>query len=235
MSCSTLKFVLALLAVFATASVVRADTLRVGTTGDYMPVTVYDPATGQYSGQAIDLIRAFAADTGYDIAFVKTTWPTWLSDLKEGRFQLAIGGISWTADRAGEALLSDAIRTFGKVALTRCDIAGKMGSLEEIDRHGIRVVSNRGGTNERFALANVKNAILIILPNNELPFEYLRAEVADVMFTDSIEADYLAGRDSRLCVSAGPFTQNIKVAAFRRDETALLAEFNAWLAKHHAK
>ncbi|MEM6461165.1 MAG: transporter substrate-binding domain-containing protein [Pseudomonadota bacterium] len=224
------RFLFAFLFLVSAATPAAAETLLVGSTGDYAPLTVYDPATGEWLGRDVELIRAFAAETGREITFVQTTWPDLMADLQADRFALAIGGISWTKDRAEVAIASDTIETFGKVALARCSIAEAMGSLDAIDRAGIRIVSNRGGTNERFALANVRNAILTILPNNELPFEYLRAEVADVMFTDSIEADYLAQTDARLCVSAGPFTQDTKVALFRRDEPELAAAFDAWLA-----
>jgi len=75
-------------------------TLTVGTTGDYEPVTWFDPATGDYVGEDIDLVRAFAAAEGYRVTFVRTTWAMLIDDLLAGKFEMAAGGISKTAARA---------------------------------------------------------------------------------------------------------------------------------------
>ena len=42
------------------ASSTDGPILRVGTTGDYPPVTFHDARTGRFSGQDIALIEAFA-------------------------------------------------------------------------------------------------------------------------------------------------------------------------------
>ena len=44
------------------ASSTDGPILRVGTTGDYPPVTFHDARTGRFSGQDIALIEAFARD-----------------------------------------------------------------------------------------------------------------------------------------------------------------------------
>lgn len=206
--------------------------LTVGTTGDYRPLTWRDPETGQYVGEAIDLVKGFAAAEGYDVRFVRTTWPTMMSDLMAGKFQMAAGGISDTPEREKEALVSDPVGTTGKVALVRCGDAAKYGSLETIDRPDTRVVENRGGTNQRFALTELGKAVVIVVPDNAMPFEYLKDGKADVMFTDSVEARYYETQHNGLCAvhPDKPYTHVDKVFLFRRDEKALHDAFDAWLA-----
>ncbi len=68
-------------------------TLSVGTAGDYKPVTRYDSESGEYVGEAIDVIRDFAEAGDYRIEFVRTSWPTLMEDLLAGKFQTAVGGI----------------------------------------------------------------------------------------------------------------------------------------------
>ena len=212
----------------------RADALRIGTAGDYKPLTWYDARTGTFSGTDIDLIRAFAADEGRAVVFVKTTWPQLMADLLAGRFDAAIGGISRTPQRSREALLSVTIARSGKVALVRCGDEARYGSLAAIDRTSVTVVENRGGTNEKFALGRIAHAVLVIVPDNRLPFVYLKEGRADVMFTDSIEAVYRQRTsDGALCAvhPDAPYTQDDKVAMFRKDQTALRARFDAWFKK----
>jgi cyclohexadienyl dehydratase len=206
-------------------------TLTVGTTGDYRPLTWFDPESGRYVGRAIDLVEAFAAAAGYEVTFVRTTWPTMMDDLVAGRFRMAVGGISQTAERAKRALLSDPVATGGKVALVRAADKDKYGSLDAINRPGTRVVENRGGTNERFARAETDKAHVIIVPDNALPFEYLEEGKADVMFTDSIEAVYQARHDHGLSAvhPDAPYTHADKVFLFRKDERALHDAFDRWL------
>ena len=44
--------------------------LKVGTTGDWNPMTVRDPATNSYKGFDIDIMEELAKDLGVEIEFV---------------------------------------------------------------------------------------------------------------------------------------------------------------------
>ena len=50
--------------------------LKVGTTGDWNPMTMKDPATNAYTGYDIDVMTALAKDLGVEIEFVATDWKT---------------------------------------------------------------------------------------------------------------------------------------------------------------
>ena len=206
--------------------------LTVGTTGDYRPVTWWNPDTGAFEGTAIDLIAAFASDRGYRIEFVKTTWPTLMEGLESGAYRVAAGGISETKVRASLSLISDPVAVTGKVALVRSADKAKFQTLDQIDREGVKVVENLGGTNENFARSHIRHATLTVVPDNLLPFDYLRDGRADVMFTDSTEAVYVQHRTGSLCAvhPEAPYTHVEKVFLFRKGEEALRDEFDAWLS-----
>jgi cyclohexadienyl dehydratase len=220
------------LALSLSGATMAERTLTVGTTGDYAPVTWFDTGSGEYVGEDIDLVRAFARASGYAVTFVRTTWSSLMSDLIAGKFQMAVGGISGTAERAKLGLVSIPIATTGKVALVRCGEEERYGSLAEIDQVGTRVIENRGGTNQPFALAEIKHAVIILVPDNDMAFEYLENDSADVMFTDSIEAVYHQQEREGLCAVKPdkPFTHVDKVFLFQKDEGALRDAFNAWFA-----
>ncbi|WP_020399804.1 transporter substrate-binding domain-containing protein [Kordiimonas gwangyangensis] len=210
----------------------HADMLRVGTTGDYQPVSWWNTETQVFEGLDIELIKSFAAENGHEITFVRTTWPTMMADLQAGNFSIAVGGISSTPERAKVALMSDTIHLDGKVALVRCGEQEAYDSLEEIDAPTVRVVENPGGTNEKFARATLKTAKLTVLADNHEPFDHLKAGKADVMFTDALEATFKEAEGDGLCaVNADtPYTEIHKVFLFAQDEGALRDTFNTWLA-----
>lgn len=60
-------------------------------------------------------------------------------------------------------------------------------ACRSIDRPGVKVIVNPGGTNERFDRANLHRARIVPFADNTLIFDELAAEQADVMITDSVE------------------------------------------------
>ncbi len=226
-----LIFFLLLPKVFAESNIV----ITVGTTGDYLPLTWYEQETNHYSGKAIELIRAFAKSEQLTIKFINTTWPRLSEDLRQGKFQVAVGGISATSKRAKDFLFSAPIRIFGKVALVRCGEEHLYSTLSAIDNPQVRVVENRGGTNEEFALAHIKHARLILVHNNFLPFQFLKERQADIMFTDSIEASYQQSKKQGLCAAniEHLYTRAEKVFLFHPNEKGLRDRFNQWLLINH--
>ena len=54
--------------------------LRVGTTGDYQPMSFLNEETGEYEGFDIELAKALAEALDVELEFVPTTWPTLMED-----------------------------------------------------------------------------------------------------------------------------------------------------------
>ena len=162
--------------------------LKVGTTGDYQPVSYLDPGTGEYVGFDIELAEDFADDLDVEIEYVETSWPTLMDDTLAGKFDLAISGITITDARKEQAMMSDGYLENGKTLLCRAEDAYKYTSIEAINRPEVRVMENLGGTNEKFARENLPDVNLIIHDvNQEIPGLVASGE-ADVMITEIVEA-----------------------------------------------
>ena len=184
--------------------------LRVGTTGDYQPMSCLDPGTGTYAGFDAELAEDLAAALGVEIVYVKTSWPTLMEDTLAGKFDLAICGITVTDTRKEQALMSAGYLGIGKTVLCRAEDADRYTSLEAINRPGVRVMVNPGGLNEKFARENLPDATLIIHDaNQEIPGLVASGE-ADVMITETVEAGFYVGQDSRLAAPLifEPFTHD---------------------------
>lgn len=165
----------------------RNKTLRVGTTSDFMPFSYRIDSSHSYSGIDIAMAHDFAKYLGVGVSFIDTSWPTLMTDLEQGKFDIAMSGITITADRQKKAFFSTPVYSSGKAAITKDENVMKYTSIDNINKKEVRVIFNPGGTNESFARANFPNATLILNENNISIFQKLVDEQADVMVTDAIE------------------------------------------------
>jgi len=164
--------------------------LRVGTTGDYRPFTALDKASGEYSGFDIDLAHSLADALGVRIEFVATSWPNLAKDFDAGAFDVAMGGVSVTLDRAKKGFFSDPYMREGKTPIARCEDQAKFETLADIDKPEVKVLANPGGTNERFDRAHLHAAQIVVYPDNLTIFDQLAKGAADLMITDASETRY---------------------------------------------
>ena len=138
--------------------IVKRGTLRVGMTGDYLPFTYFDKATSTFRGFDVDMAEALGKALGVRIEYVQTAWPRLMQDFDADKFDIAMGGISITPDRQQHGIFSTPVMRDGKTPIARCADRGKYDTIADIDKPGTRVIVNPGGTNERFAKANIRNA-----------------------------------------------------------------------------
>ena len=210
--------------------------LRVGTAGDYQPMSFLDPESGTYVGFDAELAEDLAASLGVDVKYVETSWPTLMEDTLAGKFDLAICGITITDTRKEQALMSAGYFGNGKTVLCRAEDAEKYTSLEAINRPEVRVMENPGGLNEKFARENLPDATLIIHEvNQEIPRLVASGE-ADVMITETMEAGYYVGQDERLAAPLilEPFTHGELGVLMPKDSEDLLEYVNGFIADEEA-
>ena len=166
--------------------IITRGTLRVGLTGDYKPFSSLDKETGKYSGLDVDMAELLAKALGVKLEIVPTAWAKLLPDVTEGKFDVGMGGISINLDRAKVAFFSTPVMRTGKTPIARCENKDKFTALSDIDKPGVKVITNPGGTNERYDRANLHNDELV-------------AGHADLMITDSVETRLQQKLHPELC------------------------------------
>ncbi|CAM5776486.1 amino acid ABC transporter substrate-binding protein [Labrys miyagiensis] len=171
-------------------AILAAGVLKVGSTGDYRPFTFKDPASGAFSGFDIDLAQNLADALGVKLEIVPTSWPTLAADFEAGKFDVAMGGVSVTLDRQKRGLFSIPYMREGKTPIARCGDKGKFDTLAGIDKPDVTVIANPGGTNEKFDRAHLKQARIVVFPDNTKIFDEVAAGHADLMITDASETRF---------------------------------------------
>ena len=217
--------------------IAERGTLLVGTTGDYRPLS-YREADGNYWGFGIEVAQKIAEWISVSIAFVQTSWPTLTADVlaEPQTFDLAIGGITITDARRETMLMSDGYLCNGKTILCRASEADRYRSLADIDRPEVRVMVNPGGLNEKFALANLTQAQIIVHERNEEIPSLVAVCQADVMITEITEAPWYVQSDARLAAPllGSPFTHGEIGVLMRKGQDDLLALVNSVIAQMKA-
>lgn len=200
-------------------AILASGTLRVGMPGDYAPFGLYDAARGTWQGLDVDMAQAMARALGVKLVLVQTSWPALLPDLLAGRFDIGAGGVSVTLARQARAFFSTPILQDGKTPITACGNAEKFQTLSQIDRPGVRVIVNPGGTNEAFDRARLHAAEIVVFPDNTRIFDEIAAGRADVMITDATEAMVQHKRHPDLCAvhPDHPFEVSEKAYLLPRD------------------
>ena len=178
--------------------IVQQGVLRVGTTGDFKPFTFLNPATNDYEGHDIDAAKMLAESLGVKIQFVKTTWPTLLKGIQEDQYDIAMGGITRNLARQKVAALSHPYINVGKSPLIRTADRNRFKTLTDIDRPGVKIGVNPGGTNQRFVDANIRQATVVVIERNLSIPEKIVAGDVDVMITDNVEAMIVSKAEPRL-------------------------------------
>lgn len=219
------------------AAIVARDTLLVGTTGDYRPLS-FRESDGSYWGFDIDVAREIAAELGVHTKFVATSWPTLSADVVAAppAFDLAMGGITITDARCATMLMSEGYLANGKTIMCRAAEADRYRALPDIDKPEVRVMVNPGGLNEKFAREHLSHATIIVhTQNEEIPSLVAEGE-ADVMITEITEAPYYVSTDNRLAAPliSEPFTRGQIGALMRPGQDDLLQLVNAVIVRMKA-
>ena len=202
--------------------------LRFGVPGDYAPFALQHE--GELGGADIELAGALAAALGLRPVFLRSSWPTLSADLQRDGFDIAVGGVSITPERAALGRFSAPYHSGGKTLLSRCADAARFSDPARVNRPQVRLIVNRGGTNESVARALLPAAALQVYPDNIGVFAEVAEGRADVMLTDDVEAALKSAQDPRLCRSYAGTLNRVDKALWMAPDAALAQAVDKWLA-----
>lgn len=200
--------------------------LRVGTSGDYAPFSLWAGDEAEPRGFSADVARAFARARGRRIEWVRFRWPELEADLVSGRFELALSGITIRPDRSLAGRFSMPLTTTGAVALVPDTSA--LWTRADLERGAIRMAVNRGGHLERVARSLFPRAVVEAVADNGAVPGRLADGLADAILTDALEAPHWQTQLPRTR-AIGPLTRDLKAAWFPIGGEGLARDFDEWL------
>lgn len=197
-----LAALLALPALPATAQsaldeILNGGVLKVGTTGDWNPMSVRDPASNSYKGYDVDVMTALAEDLGVELEFVPTDWKTLVSGVVAGQYHIT-GSASISPARMKAAGYSDSYLTVVLLPFTTEDKLSRFSDWEDIDRPEVTVATTLGTTFETYVKRWFPNAEVKVVEAPARGWQEVVAGRADVFVTSNIEGATLTEKFPQL-------------------------------------
>jgi cyclohexadienyl dehydratase len=183
-----------------------AGVLRFGLTADYPPFAART-ADGRLIGADVEAARRVARALGREAHFVPTTWASLAADFAAGRFDVLVGGITVTPERAALGRYSITLLEDGKRPLVRCDDRERLATPAQLDRPQVRVMINRGPGMPAVAQRLFPRARLVVNREDATLVPFLLEGRVDAWVTDGVVVDHMARRHAGVLCAArsGPW------------------------------
>lgn len=183
----------------ALSEILSNGVLKVGTTGDWNPMTMRDVATNSYTGYDIDVMTQLAADLGVEVEFVATDWKTLVSGVTSGQYHIT-GSASVSPSRAKAAGYSDSYFSLATVPLTLKENAGRFSSWDDLNNADVSVAATLGTTQEKQVKEFFPDAQYRIVEAPARDFQEVLAGRADANITSNVEANKLVAQYDQLMI-----------------------------------
>jgi cyclohexadienyl dehydratase len=130
-------------------------------------------SAGNTTGFDVELAEQLTRDLGFEIRWVPFRWPELAAELAAGKFDVAMGGITWQPARAVTGYLTRAVARGGPCVLG--------------DAAAPRVAVNHGGVLEAWAREHLRDRELLVVDDNRSLPDLLAAGRVGAIVTDSFE------------------------------------------------
>lgn len=181
------------LAQSALNEILDTGVLKFGTTGDWNPMSLRDPATNSYKGFDIDVATELAKDLGVEVEFVATDWKTLVNGVVAGKYHMS-GSASISPARMKAAGFSESYIAVEIFPFTTQDKAGRFDGWESINQPDVKVATTLGTTFEKLVREWFPNAEISVVEAPARGYQEVLAGRADVFVTSNIEGATLAAK-----------------------------------------
>lgn len=209
--------------------------LKFGTTGDWNPMSVRDPATNSYKGYDIDVANELAADLGVEVEFVPTDWKTLVNGVVAGKYHMT-GSASISPPRMKVAGFSESYIAVEIMPFTTPDKAGNFDGYGSIDKPEVKVATTLGTTFEALVREWFPNADIKVVEAPARGFQEVLSGRADVFITSNIEGSTLAAKHGVVRVpGTEPRSPSPIAMLLPQDDQVWINYVNNWVKVKQAK
>ena len=171
----------------ALLEILNEGVLKVGTTGDWNPMTMKDPASNTYTGYDIDVMTELAKDLGVEVEFVATDWKTLVSGVTSGKYHMT-GSASISPSRAKATGYSTSYFSLATVPLILAENEDRFHDWADLDQPDVVVAATLGTVQEKYVKQFFPNAEHKIVEAPARDFQEVLAGRADAHITSNVEA-----------------------------------------------
>lgn len=209
--------------------ILDSGVLKVGTTGDWNPMSVRDPATNSYKGFDIDVMTELAKDLGVEVEFVATDWKTLVNGVVAGNYHIT-GSASVTPARMKVAGFSESYIAVEFLPFTMPENAGKFDGYDSINQPEVTVATTLGTSFEAMARQWFPDATLKVVEAPARGFQEVLSGRAEVFITSNIEGATLAEKHGVVRVSgAEPRSPTPIAMLLPQDDQVLINYISNWV------
>ena len=181
------------LAQSALNDILSSGTLKVGSTGDWNPMSVKDPATNSYKGYDIDIMTELASDLGVELEIVPTDWKTLVNGVVAGKYHIT-GSASISPKRMKAAGYSESYIAVEFLPFTTSDKSANFDGWDSINKSGVKVATTLGTSFEKFVKEAFPEADIKVVEAPARGYQEVLAGRADVFITSNIEGATLMAK-----------------------------------------
>ena len=179
--------------------VLNNNELRAGTTGDWDPMSMKDPATNKYKGFDIDVMNELAKDMGVKVKFVPTDWKTIVSGITANRYDISTS-VTKTPKRAEVAGFTITYYKYGTVPLVLKKNLKKFSTWDSLNNKSVTIATTLGTSQEEKAKEFFPKSKLKSVEAPARDFQEVLAGRADGNITSSTEANKLVIKYPQLAI-----------------------------------
>jgi len=210
--------------------ILKAGKLRVGL--DFFVPWVAKDKEGNLIGFEVDVATKVAQDMGVEVEFVPTEWSGIIPALLTGKFDIIIGSMSITAERALKVNFSDPYSWSGIDVVVNKNMLPNVTSLEELNKEDVIIAVRLGATPAQAATKYCPNAELHQFDTDEAVLQDVLNGNAHAAFSSSpTPAFWATDYPDVLYRPLGGEMLMMQPAGFalRKGDPDALNFFNAWI------
>ncbi len=211
--------------------ILNSGVLKVGTTGDWNPMTMKDPATNAYQGYDIDVMTELATDLGVEVEFVPTDWKTLVSGVTSGKYHMT-GSASVSPARAKAAGYSVSYFSLATVPLVLAENLDRFQDWDDLNSPDVTVAATLGTVQEKMVARFFPDSQHQIVEAPARDFQEVLAGRADGHITSNVEAFKLVDKYPQMAVVpvSAPREPTPIAMLLPQDDQVWINYVNTWIA-----
>ncbi len=215
--------------------ILNSGTLKFGTTGDWNPMSVRNPATNSYEGFDIDVATELAKDLGVEVEFVATDWKTLVNGVVAGQYHIS-GSASVSPSRMKAAGYSESYIAVEILPFTTPDKEGMFDGYDSINQSSVTVATTLGTTFEALVREWFPNSTIKVVEAPARGFQEVLSGRADVFITSNIEGSTLKAKHGVVQVpGTGPRSPSPIAMLLPQSDQVWINYVNNWVKLKQAK